>query len=404
MVLRGGGACCRSATRTISGRILTALVRHLSTSNVPDDARAHPLLKPSCCLRVRDWCCPHRRPLRTGSIPSECNAAFRHSVDQLPRRHALPWQQSLASEFQPILGASQQRHWRRRGSNHSRAKLQLRSWHLHQLQRRPEASHRAVLSWICALVCSAFGWRSICGPLSHFFTKCGFAPRRNQRHRGSAHRVRRRVRSVPPVLHLLRRQRTHLMPRNLLQPHTSAPWAMAAHGRRVPRRLRQQKRSSAHQAPAPHFLLWGDSSVTPGIAFATSSDLLSFSTINTSFIAPRPLLLRLVSKLPLALLISPCTGSTSLVVEPQATGREWTSSSPAQRRQPSFPVQLCDCEQPPRLYILRLLQRWLGHHQQRRAFHPAAITGSARTAAVFLVFQYLLSSPNCMQHHFLHLL
>lgn len=38
----------------------------------------------------------------------------------------------------------------------------------------------------------------------------------------------------------------------------------------------------------PHFLLWGDSSVTPGIAFATSSDLLSFSTINTSFIAPRP--------------------------------------------------------------------------------------------------------------------
>ena len=37
----------------------------------------------------------------------------------------------------------------------------------------------------------------------------------------------------------------------------------------------------------PHVLLWGDSSVTPGIAFATSNDLLSFTTINTSFITPR---------------------------------------------------------------------------------------------------------------------
>ena len=38
----------------------------------------------------------------------------------------------------------------------------------------------------------------------------------------------------------------------------------------------------------PHVLLWGDSSVTPGIAFATSNDLLTFTTINTSFITPRP--------------------------------------------------------------------------------------------------------------------
>ena len=41
-----------------------------------------------------------------------------------------------------------------------------------------------------------------------------------------------------------------------------------------------------HQAP--HVLLWGDSSVTPGIAFATSDDLVSFTTINTTFITPRP--------------------------------------------------------------------------------------------------------------------
>jgi hypothetical protein len=37
----------------------------------------------------------------------------------------------------------------------------------------------------------------------------------------------------------------------------------------------------------PHVLLWGDSSVTPGIAFATSDDLISFTTVNTSFITPR---------------------------------------------------------------------------------------------------------------------
>ena len=134
----------------------------------------------------------------------------------------------------------------------------------------------------------------------------------------------------------------------------------------------------------PHVLLWGDSSVTPGIAFATSNDLLTFTTINTSFITPRPSYFDSYASCLAAANLQPC-GSISPPAS-QAAGRERAPSSAAERRQLSVPVQLCHCEQPHGHRLLRLVQRGLGHHQPRRPDHPAAIAGSARVAALRIYF------------------